>query len=148
MAVNETVIDTTPAGVFAVLADARNYADWVVGAKEVRSIEPGWPGIGTKFHHRVGFGPFTLADNTEVLECVPDQHLALKAKTRPLGTARVELDLEPHGASQTRVVMREGPGDRISRLIYNPLADLAMKGRNVEALRRLKRIAEDGASRG
>lgn len=144
MSVNETVIDTTPQRVFDVLRDARNYPEWVVGAKKLRDVDPGFPAVGTRFHHTVGVGPFTLDDHSEVLECVPDRRLVLKAKTRPLGTARVELDLHAQGAGATRVVMREGPGDRFSRLLFNPLADLALKGRNVEALRRLKRIAETG----
>jgi uncharacterized protein YndB with AHSA1/START domain len=142
MSVNETVIDTTPQRVFDVLRDARNYPDWVVGAKKLRDVDPGFPAVGTRFHHTVGVGPFTLDDHSEVLECVPDRRLVLKAKTRPLGTARVELDLHAHGSGATKVVMREGPGDRFSRLLFNPVADVLLKGRNVEALRRLKRIAE------
>ncbi|MTD46363.1 hypothetical protein GKE82_19245 [Conexibacter sp. W3-3-2] len=48
-------------------------------------------------------------------------------------------------ARGTRVVMDEGPGDLASRLVFNPLADLLLRGRNVEALRRLKRIVETRA---
>lgn len=144
MAVNDTVIDTPPDRIFDVWRDARLYADWVVGAKHVRAVDDGWPAVGTRFHHCVGFGPLTIKDDTEVLECEPGRRLVLKAKTRPLGTARVELELHPEGAGSTRVVMKEGPGDRMSRIVFNPIADLALKGRNVEALRRLKRIAETG----
>jgi uncharacterized protein YndB with AHSA1/START domain len=142
MATNETTIDTTPRRIFDVLSEPRHYADWVVGAKKIRSADPDWPAVGTKFHHTVGFGPLTLDDNTEVLEKQDDRRLVLKAKTRPLGTARVELDLLDAGAGRTRVIMREGPGDPMSRIAFNPLLDLALKGRNVEALRRLKEIAE------
>lgn len=143
MATNETIINTPPGRVFTVLSEPRHYADWVVGAKEVRAADPGWPALGTKFHHTVGFGPFTLQDHTEVLEVDDGRRLVLKAKTRPLGTARVQLDLLDAGDGRTRVVMQEGPGDAVSRILFNPLADLALKGRNVEALRRLKAIAED-----
>lgn len=144
MATNETTIDTPPERVFDVLREPRHYADWVVGAKKIRGSDPGWPAQGTKFHHTVGFGPLTLSDETEVLEVEPDRRLVLKAKTRPLGTARVELELLDAGQGRTRVVMTEGPGDPLSRIVFNPLADLALKGRNVEALRRLKEIAEEG----
>lgn len=142
MATNETTIDTPPQRVFAVLSEPRSYADWVVGAKDVRDADPSWPALGAKLHHTVGFGPLTLDDHTEVLEVQDDRRLVLKAKTRPLGTARVELDLLDAGAGQTKVVMREGPGDIVSRFVFNRLADLALKGRNVETLRRLKQLAE------
>lgn len=142
MATNETTIDTPPGRVFDVLSEPRHYAHWVVGAKEVRAADAGWPAQGTKFHHTVGFGPLTLEDHTEVVEVRSNRRLVLKAKTRPLGTARVELDLLDAGPGRTRVIMREGPGDAASRIVFNPLADLALRGRNVEALRRLKAIAE------
>jgi len=38
--------------------------------------------------------------------------------------------------------MREGPGDAASRIIFNRFADTILKSRNVEALRRLKELAE------
>jgi len=38
--------------------------------------------------------------------------------------------------------MREGPASLVARLVYNPLADLLLRGRNDEALRRLATLAE------
>lgn len=144
MSVNETVVDATIERVFAVLSTAHFYPDWVVGAKDFRGVDPGFPAPGTKFHHSVGAGPITLKDNTEVLELDPGRRIVLQARTRPLGTARVEITLHPAGGG-TRIVMREGPGDAFSRLMFNPVADLLLKGRNVEALRRLSEIVESQA---
>ena len=44
----------------------------------------------------------------------------------------------------TRVTMEETAGDTLSKLAINPLTDWLVHLRNVESLRRLKRIAETG----
>lgn len=141
MSVNETVVDATVDQVYAVLSTARFYPEWVVGAKDFRGADAAFPAPGTKFHHSVGVGPLTLKDNTEVLELEPRRRIVLQARTRPLGTARVEITLHPAGGG-TRIVLAEGPGDAFSRLVFNPVADLLLKGRNVEALRRLSAIID------
>jgi uncharacterized protein YndB with AHSA1/START domain len=126
--------------VFAVLADPKTYAYWVVGSDSIRDADASWPAVGSKLHHRVGAGPFKLNDNTEVLEVVEPVHLVLQARARPLGTARVILDLIDLG-DRTQVTMVEGPGDRFSRLLHNPIADFLLRRRNDEALRRLGELA-------
>jgi hypothetical protein len=40
--------------------------------------------------------------------------------------------------------MIETAGDPLSRLVFNPLTDPLVHLRNVESLRRLRRIAENG----
>ena len=142
MAVNEIHIDTPPDRVFAVLADWRSYGDWVVGSRMIRGADPGFPAVGTRFHHQVGIGPLNLNDHTEVLEVDAPRKLILKAKARPLGTAIVDLTLEPDG-NGCRVTMREDPGDRVTAFVFMPLTHLLMRGRNAEALDRLKRLAEE-----
>ena len=141
MAVNEIHIDTPPERVFAVLADWRSYGDWVVGSRFIRGADPGFPAVGTRFHHQVGVGPLHLNDHTTVLEVDQPRKPVLKAKARPLGTAVVDMTLEPHNGG-TRVVMREDPGDTLSAFVFNPLTHLLVRGRNVESLERLKRLAE------
>ena len=56
MAENHVRIDAPADAVFAVLADADAYAQWVVGAKEIRSSDPEWPNVGSRFYHSVGAG--------------------------------------------------------------------------------------------
>jgi uncharacterized protein YndB with AHSA1/START domain len=143
MAKNETVIGTTPERVFAVLSDPNCYGDWVVGSHSIRDADASWPAPGSRFHHRVGVGPFTLKDHTEVLKNDPPHRLVLHARGRPLGTAKVDLRLESCGDG-TRVTMIETAGDPLSRIGINPLTDPLVRLRNAESLRRLRRIAETG----
>ena len=142
MALNDIHIDAPPERVFAVLADWRAYGHWVVGAKHVRGVDPGFPAAGTQFYPVVGVGPITIPGATKVLEVDPPHRIVLHAKAPPLGTAINELTLEAEGDG-TRVRFREDPGDRLSAFIFTPLTHLLLRGRNVESLRRLKELAED-----
>ena len=98
-------------------------------------------GASTKGHLAVGVPPMLVHDHTEVLECEPPRRLVLKAKARPMGTARVELRLAADGPG-TKVTMVEEAGDLASRLLLNPLTDPLVHLRNVESLRRLRELAE------
>jgi uncharacterized protein YndB with AHSA1/START domain len=143
VAKTEARFSVSPDRVFAVLSDPDSYGDWVVGSHSVRDADRGWPAVGSRFHHRVGSGPLTVNDHTEVLHVDPPHRLVLRARARPLGTATVELVLEPHDGG-TRVTMIEVAGDPLSRLVINRLTDLLVHRRNVESLRRLRRISETG----
>jgi len=142
VALNDIHIDAPPERVFAVLADWRAYGHWVVGARHIRGVDPGFPAKGTKFYPVVGAGPLQLPAETEVLEVDAPRRIVLHAKAPPLGTAINELVLEPADGG-TRVTFREDPGDRLSALVFTPLTHLLVRGRNVESLRRLKELAED-----
>ena len=143
MAVNDIHIDAPPERVFAVLADWRSYGDWVVGSRKIRGADPGFPAAGTRFHHQVGVGPLNLNDHTSVVEVDKPHKLILRAKARPLGTAVVDMTMEPDGNGGTKVTMREDPGDTLSAFVFNPVTHLLVRGRNVESLERLKRLAEE-----
>jgi hypothetical protein len=123
-----------------VLADPHAYPRWVVGADTTRGVEGNWPEPGSKIHHRVGWGPFKLNDNTEVIESAPPNRLVLQARTRPLGTARVTMELVPLNGG-TRITMIEDPGDAYTRLLFNVVLDRLLAKRNVEALRRFVSLA-------
>jgi uncharacterized protein YndB with AHSA1/START domain len=140
MARNERLIAASPERIFAVLSDPDAYGHWVVGSDTIRDADEGWPAVGTRFHHRVGFGPIKINDHTEVLAVDPPNRLELKAKARPLGTARVILTLERRGGG-TLVTMIEDGGDPLTKLVFNPLTHLLVRGRNVESLRRLEELA-------
>ena len=126
---------------FAVLSDPFTYGDWVVGSDAVREADPEWPAPGARLHHRVGLGPLSVDDHTEVLECDAPWRLALRAQARPLGSARVELILTPRQQA-TLVTMLETADGTLSRLTQNALTDWAIDLRNRESLRRLARLAE------
>ena len=140
MARNVALIPATPERIWDVLADPGSYGYWVVGSDTIRDADGGWPQPGTKIHHRVGVGPLKINDDTQVVESEPGRRLVLHARARPLGTARVELQLVPEGTS-TRVVMLEDPDDRFSRLLHNRLTDRLLHRRNETALRRLDELA-------
>ena len=138
--------DVPPQRVWDALADPETYADWVVGSHSIRDVEGSWPEPGSKFHHRVGSGPFVVRDHTESLEADPPHRLVLHAKARPLGTARVELVIAKDGEGSV-VTLQETAGDPLTLLAINRFTNPLLDRRNVESLRRLKRIAETGEVR-
>jgi uncharacterized protein YndB with AHSA1/START domain len=143
MATTRTQIAASADEVFAVLANPENYGDWVVGSDTIRDADPTWPKVGSRFHHRIGFGLLKVNDRAEVLAVDPPRRLVIHAKARPLGTAKVTMVLTERDGG-TDVTMVEVAGDRLSRLALNRLTDPLIHLRNVEALRRLKRIVETG----
>jgi uncharacterized protein YndB with AHSA1/START domain len=145
MATTHAQIAASPDEVFAALANPQNYGDWVVGSDTVRDADVTWPKVGSRFHHRVGFGLLKVNDYTEVVEVEAPYRLVMHARARPLGTAKVTM-LLTEGDGGTHVTMVEVAGDHLSRLALNRLTDPLVHLRNVEALRRLKRIVETGQS--
>lgn len=141
MSRNRCHIDVSPRRVFAVLADPRSYAYWVVGSRRIRGADDDWPAVGSAFHHAVGVGPLQVKDHTVVEAVEPPRLLRIKAKARPLGTARVTLELRRHRRG-TEVTMTEKPGDLASALLFNPLTNLLVRRRNEVSLARLKELAE------
>ena len=140
MATNERYMPVSPEAVWDALADAGGYGYWVVGSKEIRDADPDWPAPGSKFHHTVGFGPFEVKDHTVALEAARPGLLSLRAKGRPLGTAKVTLKLtELDGGTLVR--MTENPDGLTSVLAFNPLMQLLTIGRNAESLMRLEELA-------
>jgi uncharacterized protein YndB with AHSA1/START domain len=129
-----------PAAIWDVLADPDSYGFWVVGSKRIRDADPAWPAAGTRFHHTIGVGPFTVNDHTRSLEAQPLRLLRLRAKGRPLGTARVTLELTPQDGG-TLVRMTETPDGPTAILSFNPLVHLFTKARNAESLMRLEQVA-------
>jgi uncharacterized protein YndB with AHSA1/START domain len=140
MARTERLIPASPERVFAVLADPESYGYWVVGSDTIRDADPGWPAPGSRFHHRVGWGPLKVSDDTEVVSVDAPNCLELQARARPLGTARILLRLERRGGG-TLVTMIEDPGDPLTWLVFNPLTHLLVRYRNAESLRRLEELA-------
>lgn len=140
--------DTPPERVFAVVVDPWQYANWVVGAKKVRGVDPEWPRPGSRFHHRVGMGPATVDDST-VLEAIdPPRRLVLRVRARPLGVGRVELQFHDDGAGGTDIEMTEYPLGGVPGRWYGRLLDGMVAARNLVSLRRLRRLAETGAGAG
>ncbi len=134
----------TPDQVWSVLADGWLYASWVVGTSRIRVVEGAWPAVGSRIHHSVGNWPLLLDDETEVLESEPGRRLVLQARGRPVGEARVVLQIDPAPEGCT-VTMIEDATHGPSRLVPKPLRQLVIAPRNRESLRRLAYLAERGA---
>lgn len=139
---NETDIPAPPEEVWAVLTDAYAYPDWIVGARRIRAVDPGWPAPGTAFHHEVGAWPVRLKDNTKVRELVPPIRLVLEARARPAGVAVVTLTLEDKGPEGTHLVFTEEPCAGPAKYIPRPVLEAMTRARNAESLRRLRNLVE------
>ena len=142
MARNEIWVDAPPRTVFSVLADPPAYADWVVGASEVGQVEGDWPEPGALFHHAQGSWPLKVRDTTSALEREGQRRLRMKFRVRPWLVGEVDVRLRASRGG-TRVVLTERPTGGLLGWFPNPGLDALIWLRNLEALRRLKRLAEE-----
>ena len=141
MAVIREHMSRPPEAIFDLLLDPQTYPDWLVGAQDIRGVDDDWPSPGSRFHHRVGVGPLTIADSTVIEALDPPTLLVLRARARPAGTARVTIRLEPSGEGGTDVEMVEVPVGGPAQWLHNPLLDAAITARNRKSLRALARLA-------
>lgn len=141
MAHVKRTIPVPPDQVFAVLADGWTYSDWVVGTAHIRDVDPGWPAVGSRVHHKAGPWPLSLKDKSTVVAVIPDRQLTLKAGLWPLGQAHVDITLEPVGTDATLVSIEEQFEEGPLLLVRNKVNDIVLHQRNVEALRRLSDLA-------
>ncbi|MDY7105385.1 MAG: SRPBCC domain-containing protein [Actinomycetota bacterium] len=125
--------------VFDVLTDPGRYPRWLVGAKRIRNVEPGWPVPGSRFHHRVGAGPLVIHDHTEVLAIDRPRHLQLSVRASPLVRAVVDFELVADGA-ETVVCMQEEPAERLVGNLVRPVLDPVTHVRNQRSLQRLAEV--------
>ena len=136
-------IAAPPQQVFAVLSDPARYGDWVPGTRAIRGADVDWPAPGSHLHHASGPPLVGPSDRTSVTRALPPLLVELRARGRPMPSARITIELQPE-AEGTRVTLIEDPASRALRLLIGPLGHGLIKLRNLEALRRLKRIVERG----
>lgn len=141
MAFTSRQIDASAAAVFAVLVDPESYPEWLVGADQIRRVDPEWPAVGSRFHHVVGVGPFRIADSTEVLDIDHGRMLQLKVRARPFISAVATLRVV--GNSRCSVVtFEEEPSIRTIGNLVRPVLDPTIHVRNHQSLRRLETYVE------
>lgn len=140
------VIGVSPAAVWATLSDGWLYATWVIGTSKIRSVDRDFPADGTKIHHGFGLWPIMIEDESEVLECRPEQRLVLQARGWPMGEATTVVELQPHGTG-TALRLFETPTKGPGAWLNNPLAEAVLRKRLAEMLDRLTRICEGRAGR-
>jgi uncharacterized protein YndB with AHSA1/START domain len=144
MASAELVIEADRDAVWAVVADPETYPSWLVGAKAMRGVDPDWPEPGSRFHHRVGFGPINLDDHTTVMEVDPGRLLKLRIRATFAiqAVVRFELRDDPGG---THIRFEEEPARRLIGNLLRPVLDPLTHGRNVASLHRLAGVVTEPA---
>jgi hypothetical protein len=145
-----TVIEASPAEVWATVEDVASHVEWMADAEAIRFTSPDTSGVGTTFECDTKVGPLRLTDLMEITQWDPGR--AMGVRHVGLVTGEGVFTLSPAGGRlrrrrATRFEWSErlvfpwwmgGPvggivGGRIMRLIWK---------RN---LRRLKAIVEGGA---
>jgi uncharacterized protein YndB with AHSA1/START domain len=141
MATNTAHIAASPQDVYAVLANGWAYSNWVVGTSHMRAVEADWPAPGSRLFHAVGSWPLLARDESLVVDLEPERRIALIARGRPLGEARVVIELADDGAG-CLVTMHETPVSGPGKWLHNPVSEAVLVRRNTESLARLAAMAE------
>jgi uncharacterized protein YndB with AHSA1/START domain len=146
MAVRPVLIRRPPESVWAVLADGRRYADWVVGTHGSEPLDDDWPANGSAIRYVVRVGPWRLSGRTVVRGCEPGRRLELEAQSGALGTARIGIAVRPWGEGSLVEVDEHplaGPGGKL----HDWATDALLQLRHRRMLRRLARVVEaDGGA--
>lgn len=142
-------VDRPAAAVWAVLADGWRYADWVVGTRDILSVDRDWPAVGSSLQFRAGVpgvAPLQFEDKTVVRVCDPERELQLEAHALPMGTARVSLTLLPWGEG-TLIVFDEHPirGRGAATALHGVIMDAGLVVRGRWMMNALARVVEGGA---
>ena len=141
VAIVQRTVQASPQQIFAVLADGWTYSDWVVGTVHIRDVDAQWPQVGARLHHKAGPWPLSLHDSSTVLAVETDRLLKLRAGLWPLGSAVVEIVLDPLADGRgTRITMKEDFEAGPLLWARNKINDLVLHRRNIESLRRLTDI--------
>lgn len=147
MSIVSRMIPLSPSIIFDALVDPTTYPHWLVGARDIRSVDDGWPEPGTAFHHRVGLvGPLKVADLSKVIEVDPPLLLSLEVRVRPLGRGRATFSLRelPGAPGRTEVVLEEVPLGLLAHL--RPVLDPVTDHRNRRSLAQLEDLLIAGTS--
>ena len=142
MALRNILIEASPSEVWAVLSNGYSYADWVVGTRQIRSVDPTWPAEGSSLYYTVAIGPLTFNDFTTVRVAETEKHLELEAHASPFGSVRVSVQLLRWG-DHCVVIVDEHPLRGPAVFLRNPATDLALTLRNRLMLRRLASLVEN-----
>lgn len=127
MATTNYHIDGSIEAVFSIIVDPATYPQWLVGAQEIRWVDPDWPMVGSTFRHRVGLiGPLMISDSTRVLDCEAPHTLVLDVRARPIGRGRVTFRLEQLRPRVTNVTIIEVPAGRLRYLsvVLGPMINM------------------------
>lgn len=139
MAFTSRILHAPADVVWRVLIEPHTYPDWLIGAAAIRDVDDDWPAIGSRFHHRVGIGPLSIPDHTEIEDIIDQDTLRLAVRARPLISAVSTFRLVGDG-NTTVVTLEEEPRYRLIGALVRPVADPVIHVRNHRSLRRLERV--------
>ena len=140
MAYTARVFDAPAAVVFDVLIRPETYPQWLICPEAIRSVDDDWPAVGSRFHHRVGVGPLTIPDDSEVVELRPGRVLALRVRARPFVSAVARFEVMAVGERRCVVTLEEEPTLRSIGALVRPVVDPVVHARNHRSLRRLANV--------
>ena len=142
MATNERFMPVAPEAIWDAMADPGGYGYWVVGSKFIRDVDEDWPAVGSRFHHKIGVGPLTIEDHSQIVEAERPRLFRLRVKGRPAGTAIVTVEMHPRPEDGgTLVRFSENPDGVFAWLSLNPATHVFTLARNAESLARLEELA-------
>ncbi|MFD9355733.1 SRPBCC family protein [Streptomyces sp. NPDC060031] len=141
MAVRHQLIRRPPRAVWAVLADPTLYGEWVAGPSESTPLDATWPEPGSRLRYTVPLGPWSAEGVTTVRHRETGKELELEASFKPLGTARIFLQLRPWG-EETLIVCDEHPLRGLGGTLHNPGIEVLLQLRHRGMLARLAKVVE------
>lgn len=143
MALNSAILPIGPQQLFdRYLLHPETYPIWLVGADAIRSVDPGWPAPGTRFHHTVGVWPFHVRDHTESMAVDPPRTFVLSVRATPF--VRGEVTFTVHGdADQSILTIEERGLYGRANPVMRPLTDPLIHVRNQASLRRLAHLIDE-----
>ncbi|MGZ4681205.1 MAG: SRPBCC family protein [Acidimicrobiales bacterium] len=143
MAIVSREIEAPSKDVFDVIVDPRTYPRWLAGAADMRAVDDDWPAVGSRFHHRVGFKPFTIPDSSLVQAIEYDRMLRLAVRARPLLSAVVTFSLVGDD-DRCVITFEEEPAVRLIGNLVRPVLDPVTHVRNHLSLKRLDDLIRNG----
>jgi hypothetical protein len=141
VAVVNVLVERPREQVWDVLADGYAYQDWVIGTREIRAVDDGWPAEGTSIHYTVGWGPLALRGRTTVRQVEKGRRLGLEADAGPLGSARIVIDLDEWGDG-TVVVLDEHPLRGPAYWLHSAVSETVLLVRGRPMVNQLARLVE------
>ncbi len=95
-----TIVDATPAEVWADVQDISSHVEWMADATAIRFLGGQTSGAGTRFECDTKVGPITLTDIMEITEWVPGKVMGVRHTGVVTGTGRFTLKKASRGRTQ------------------------------------------------
>ena len=95
-----TILDASPAEVWADVQDIGSHVEWMADATAIRFLGDQTSGTGTRFECDTKVGPITLTDVMEITEWVPGKVMGVRHSGVVTGTGRFTLKKASRGRTQ------------------------------------------------